>query len=103
MIWHKAQIKMNSKVAGNVENSRFFLMPKFCRIAFCTMSMPESRERKAKRVPEGRRKPGIRPGFGQSANIHKQAREISSDLMRVEKEAIEAAAKMSETEGSVQQ
>jgi transposase len=36
-------------------------------------------------------------------NIHKQAREISSDLMRVEKEAIEAAAKMSETEGSVQQ
>lgn len=42
--------------------------------------------------------------FGMTAdNIHKQAREISSDLMRVEKEAIEAAAKMSETEGSVQQ
>ena len=42
--------------------------------------------------------------FGMTAdNIHKQAREISSDLMRVEKETIEAAAKMSETEGSVQQ
>ena len=42
--------------------------------------------------------------FGMTAdNIHKQAREISSDLMRVEKEAIEAVAKMSETEGSVQQ
>jgi len=42
--------------------------------------------------------------FGMTGdNIHKQAREISSDLMRVEKEAIEAAAKMSETEGSVQQ
>ena len=42
--------------------------------------------------------------FGMTAdNIHKQAREISSDLMRVEKEAIEAAAKMSEIEGSVQQ
>ena len=35
-------------------------------------------------------------------NIHKQAREISSDLKRVEMEAIEAAAKKNEAEGSVQ-
>ena len=36
-------------------------------------------------------------------NVHKQAREISSDLLRIEKEAIEAAAKRSESEGSVRQ
>ena len=35
-------------------------------------------------------------------NIHKQAREISSDLKRGEMEAIEAAAKKNEAEGSVQ-
>ena len=35
-------------------------------------------------------------------NVHKQAREISSDLKRVEVEAIEAAAKKNEAEGSVQ-
>ena len=36
-------------------------------------------------------------------NVQKQAREISSDLLRIEKEAIEAAAKKSEAEGSVRQ
>ena len=46
----------------------------------------------------------ILQAFGMTAdNIHKQAREISSDLLRIEKEAIEAAAKKSEAEGSVRQ
>ena len=33
------------KVAEIVENSCFFLMPKICRIAFGTMSMPKEAER----------------------------------------------------------
>ena len=36
-------------------------------------------------------------------NIHNQAREISSDLKRIEMEAIEAAARKAQVEGSVQQ
>jgi len=46
----------------------------------------------------------ILQAFGMTAdNIHKQAREISSDLIRIEKEAIKAATKISASEGSVKQ
>ena len=46
----------------------------------------------------------ILQAFGMTADhIHKQAREISSDLLRIEKEAVEAAAKKSGSEGGVQQ